>query len=123
MKKHGLSPSQRIRNSREFDRIYELRQRAGDRHLLVFAARNDRKQTRFGVSVSKKHGGAVQRNRLKRLLREAFRLSQHELPKGLDLILIPRQNSGATLDDYRRSLKRAANKLARRLDVPAEEQP
>lgn len=117
MKRFGLSKSQRLRKSREFERVYRLKQRAGDEHLLLFGAKNDSGRTRFGVSVSKKHGNAVRRNRLKRLLREAFRLEQHELPDGVDVILIPRKNSGATLHDYRESLQRAAWKLARRLSM------
>lgn len=117
MKTYGLPKSSRIRSSRDFARIYGLRNRAGDRHLLVFAAKNDLGRTRFGLSVSKKHGNAVKRSRLKRLLREAFRLSRHELPNGLDFILIPRQDSGAELADYRRSLVRVAGQLARRLGV------
>lgn len=115
MKKFGLTKSQRIRSQREFARIYDLRQRAGDQHLLVFAARNGLPCCRLGLSVSKKHGNAVQRAHRKRLLREAFRLQQHDLPPGLDLILIPRQESGATLGDYRESLVHLARKLNRRL--------
>ena len=117
---YKLSKAQRIRSSREFARIYDGKQRAGDEHLLVFGRRNNVGATRFGLSVSKKHGNAVQRARLKRLLREAFRLSQHELPRGLDLVLIPRQESAATLADYRDSLERAARKLDRRLADSSE---
>lgn len=110
-----LPKSKHIRRPAEFAYIYEARQRAGDDHLLVFAAVNELGYSRFGLSVSKKHGGAVQRNRLKRLLREAFRLVQHELPGGLDLILIPRIKSGATLAEFQESLLRLSKKLAQRL--------
>jgi len=117
VKTYGLPKSSRITSSRDFARIYGLRHSAGNRHLLVFAAKNDLGHTRFGLSVSKKHGNAVKRTRLKRLLREAFRLSRPTLPSGLDLILIPRQGSGAELADYRQSLVRIAAQLARRLGV------
>ena len=115
MKKFGLCRRQRIRSARNFAHIYKQRQQAGDNVLLIFAARNPKQETRMGVSVSKKHGNAIKRNRLKRMLRESFRLSQHHLPSGLDLILIPRQNSGASLVDYQSSLIGLVGKLARRL--------
>lgn len=106
---------QHLRSSLDFKRIYGEKRRAGDAHLLLFAGRNDEGCARFGLSVSRKHGNAVRRNRIKRLLREAFRLSQHQLPAGIDLILIPRQNSNSSVDDYRKSLVELAGRLARRL--------
>ncbi len=117
MKTFPLSKSRRIHSNRDFARIYELNQRAGDQHLLIFAAVNQRNTTRIGLSVSKRHGKAVHRIRLKRLLREAFRLTQHELPIGLDLILIPRIHSGADLKDYQNSIVRLSQKLAKRLST------
>lgn len=113
----GISKDQRLRRSQDFARIYAGGVRAGDAHLLIFGGFNPTETTRFGLSVSKKHGNAVRRGRLKRLLREAFRLSQHELPTGIDMILIPRQNSDATLADYRHSLTSTARRVAKRLEA------
>ena len=111
---------QRIRSGKHFDRAYSHKQRAGDQHLLIFGIKNGLGHTRIGLSVSKKHGNAVRRSRIKRLLREAFRLSQYELPQGLDLVLIPRQNSGAELTDYQKSLVSLATKIARRIEQQNE---
>lgn len=115
MKRFGFPSTRRIRSELDFARIYGLRQRASNRHLLIFAAANDLGFSRIGLSVSKKHGNAIKRARLKRLLREAFRLTQHELPAGLDLILIPQQKTGATLRDYQQSLQYLCEKLNRRI--------
>ena len=120
MTPHAFPRSRRIRSPLEFARIYEQRNRAGDEHLLIFAAPNGLDHARLGLSVSRKHGNAVRRARLKRLLREAFRLSQDELPPGVDLILIPRQESTAGLEEFRRSLVRLAERLGKRLGRRSE---
>ena len=108
--------SRHLRRASDFARVYDRKQRAGDGHLLVFAALNpETDRTRIGFSISKKQGNSVKRHRLRRLLREAYRLSQNEIPEGLDLILIPRVGSQSTLDDYRASLVRLSRKLHQRL--------
>lgn len=110
-------PWRRLRSSRDFERIYGLRQRAGNRHLLIFAAANELGLTRIGLSVSRKHGNSVVRHRIRRLLREAYRLEQHEIPEGLDLILIPGRESSITqLDDYRSALVQLSWQLKRKID-------
>ena len=108
--------AQHLRSKSDFERIYALKCKAADGVLLVFAARNQGPCGRIGLSVSKKHGGAIVRNRLKRLLREAFRLVQDQLPPNLDLILIPLAKDKASLVAYKESLVKAARRLARRLD-------
>lgn len=108
-------PEQRLRKPADFERVYQLRCRASDRFLLVFAAANQLGVTRVGLSVSKKQGGAVVRNHIKRRLREAFRLSQHDFPPGLDLILIPKQGVRAGVVEYQAALRSAVRQLARRV--------
>jgi len=117
-----LSAWRRLRHQRDFDRVYAARCRASDGRLLVFADVGlESRGTRFGLSVSKKHGNAVCRGRLKRLLREAFRLQQAELPDGLDLVLIPRQGDLPTLEEFKASLLKLAGQLAKKLaKKPAE---
>lgn len=92
----------RLKTQHHFRAVYQRGRRAAGQWLTVVAlprhARNGDlgPAARLGVSVSKDHGGAVRRNKLKRLLREAFRLERHALPPGLDLVLIPRQRA----DDF-----------------------
>lgn len=103
----------RLRTGAEYQRVYALRQRAGDGLLLVFAAPNELGYTRVGLSVSRKQGNSVVRHRLRRRLREAYRLEQHGLPEGLDLVLIPgREMHTAPLEAIRASLARLVARAA-----------
>jgi ribonuclease P protein component len=58
--------------------------------LLLVRARPDQQPARLGITVTRKFGGAVSRNRAKRLIREAFRLSPNVVPDGIDLVVIPK---------------------------------
>ena len=107
--------SRRLRSPADFKRVYDQKVRDGDDHLLVYAAVNDLSCTRIGVSVSKKNGNSIVRHRIRRLLKEAYRLEQFQIPEGIDLILIPRPGSASTLTDCRSSIVQLAEKLFVRL--------
>lgn len=107
--------SQHLRSKQDFERVYSLKNKAADGVLLLFVAGNQLPVTRIGLSVSKKHGGAVIRNRLKRLLREAFRTSLARIPAGFDLIAIPLDRREAALTAYQESLVKLSRRLAGRL--------
>jgi ribonuclease P protein component len=93
-----------LRKPAEFQQVYDCRRSVSDSGLILYARENGLPHCRIGLSVSRKYGGAVQRNRLRRLYREAFRLSKDQLPVGLDLVLIPRTQQEPTLDDLHKSL-------------------
>mgnify|MGYP005849200191 CR=1 FL=1 len=107
--------SARLRLQAEFDRVHASRTFAADEVLVVRACRNGLDWSRLGILVSKRVGGAVARNRWKRLIREAFRRSRGEIPPGLDLLVRPRQGADADFLAVRRSLVRLCGRIAARL--------
>ena len=84
-------PHERINDPKDFRRAFERKRSASDAAMVVYGVENGRDYPRLGISVGrKKVRRAVARNRIKRLLREAFRLGKGELPPGLDLVVVPR---------------------------------
>jgi ribonuclease P protein component len=115
MPDHSFSRKLRIRTPAEFDRIYKARIFAADDGLVVNGNANGLGHPRLGLSVSKKVGNAVVRNRWKRLIREAFRLSQEKLPAGIDLVVRPQKGAEPELAAISASLVALAARIARRV--------
>lgn len=112
----GFPPHFRLRRPRDFQRAYREGSRAKASQLIVVAVPNGLDHPRLGLSVGRRiWRGAVQRNRVRRLFREAFRLSVPELPPGVDLVLIPSQpRLDPDLARLRRELVHLAAKAHRR---------
>lgn len=114
--------AEHLRRPAEFKRVYDRRRSASDGWLIVYGCENLLPYLRLGLSVSRKFGQATERNRLRRLYREAFRLTRAEMPTGIDLVLIPRTAEQPTLEQLLRSLprlvKQVAGKLTRKGDGP-----
>jgi ribonuclease P protein component len=113
--KATFRPHERLKDPKDFRRAFERRRSESDQVLVVYGVENSLAHSRLGISVArKKVRAASSRNRLKRLVREAFRLSKAEIPSGIDLVVIPRvQNASA--EAIQRSLVELGRRVARRL--------
>jgi ribonuclease P protein component len=101
----------RLSRARDFQAVYREKMRRGVGPLLVYARPNELGFARLGLSVSRRVGSAVVRSRIKRHLREAFRLLQHDFPGGYDVVIVVRPHDPAALADYQRTLFSALRSL------------
>lgn len=105
----------RLKKTSEFQRVYDFHCVVGDGVLLVFVAPNTLGRIRLGLSVSKKVGNAVVRNRWKRRIREAFRRNRRQLPQSVDLVCIPRRDARPDVAVIEASLLAIGRRLTRKL--------
>ena len=107
----------RLSRSADFDRVFRQgRSHAGRELVLYVFPRGESEQPRLGLSVSRKVGGAVQRNRVKRLLREAFDLEGGRLPAGTDAVVVARHEANALAErEGLAGMRRALSQLLERV--------
>ncbi len=117
-KRHSLityefPKTHRLHGPSAFNAVYDGRTRESRGPLTIYAIPNGLSHCRLGLSVSRKIGIAVRRNRIKRQLREAFRLMQHDVPKGYDLVIVVRPHLPLILAEYQKLLSASVLKLHR----------
>jgi ribonuclease P protein component len=84
-----LRPHERIRRRVEFQRVYDGGFRVSSRYNTVFLLPNAQPVGRLGIAATRKLGGAVQRNKAKRLIREVFR--RNKIAEGFDVVVVPKR--------------------------------
>lgn len=104
----------RLRHATEYRRVFRRRSSVADSVLVVYACPNQLPYSRLGLTVSRKIGGAVCRNRWKRLVREAFRRHRGQMPPGLDLVVLPRKGVVPEYEKVVASLLRLVDRCVRR---------
>ncbi len=82
-----------LKNNFEFRRLYNKGKSAASQLLVVYCRKNGRPGNRLGITVSKKVGKAVHRNKLRRRLRETYRLSEGRFAHGWDIVVVARIKS------------------------------
>ena len=103
-----------LKENHIFRRLYRKGSTVADGRLALYCRRNGRAVNRLGLTVSTKVGHAVVRNRLRRRLREIYRLHEAELARGVDLVVVARVRAGSS--QYRQ-LEESFLRLCRKLDL------
>src|ERR1700741_5575904 len=85
----GFSRLERVRRRVDYQAIYDRGAKVHGRYMTVFALANQQPVGRLGIAATRKLGGAVERNRAKRLIREVFR--RNKLAPGFDIVVIPKR--------------------------------
>ncbi len=94
-----------------FAGVYDARVRQSRGPLTIYAKPNGLTHSRLGLSVSRRVGTAPRRNRIKRMLRESYRLQQDDLPRGYDWIVVVRAHEPLPLAEYEKLLSALVFKL------------
>ncbi len=88
-----MNKKNRLRKNMEFKKVYKSGKNYWNRNLILYVKKNGLEETRIGISITKKVGNAVTRNKLKRRIRELNRENLNDIKKGYDLIIIPKKNA------------------------------
>ncbi|HEV2296138.1 MAG TPA: ribonuclease P protein component [Tepidisphaeraceae bacterium] len=110
-RRHTYPKSHRLGGRLQFAAVFDAKVRESRGPLTAYALPNNLAHPRLGISIGRRVGTAPKRNRIKRLLRESFRLMQHDLPCGYDFVIVVRPHAPLMLAEYQRLMSALAVKL------------
>jgi ribonuclease P protein component len=93
-----FKPSERIADPQDFKNVMRFGKKSLSKNFILFSKPNNKQRHRLGIVISKEVGKATYRNRVKRLLREFFRLNKHQIGGALDAVILVRK--GCALRRY-----------------------
>ena len=114
----GLPRKCILKKKKDFQAVYSRGESYANRFLVLYVFRSNGFQGKVGFAAGKKLGNAVKRNRVKRLLRESYRLHQEEIEEGISLLLVGRK---AALSAKCQDVERAFLALSRKAGICTEE--
>lgn len=101
-----------LKNSREFSQVYNHKESLANKYLVMYIQPNDQVYSRIGISVSKKVGNSVVRHRIKRLIKESYRLNIDKIASGYDIVVVARYTAkGKTFSEIESAFLHLCHKL------------
>jgi len=104
-----------LKKNYEFKRLYNRGKSVASKYVVVYCFKNGRNENRLGITVTTKLGGAVQRNRIRRRLKEIYRINESALRRGYDIVLVARMRC---VDAPWRELEASVLHLLQKLGLP-----
>ena len=111
---------ERLRSRRDFQVLLGRGRRFAAHGVAFRYLPNGLAWCRLGLAVSRKLGKAAKRNRIRRLLREAYRLTKHRFPVPVDIIALPRKGEELTFEKARLAFRALAREVAEKVEQPGE---
>ena len=85
-----MKKTESLRKNQQFQEVYQNGRAKANRYLVMYVSENDQDRNLLGISVSRKVGNSVIRHRVKRLVKESFRLQEHIFNSGLNIVIVAR---------------------------------
>ena len=102
----------KLKKNYEFQNVYRNGKYFSDRQMVFYIVNNDKRENRYGISAGKKVGGSVERNRVKRLIKEALKRHAYLLKPGSDIVILARAGiKGERFNTVEKSFLRLINRV------------